>query len=197
MTTAPDLMTANEAATVTGVPLRQVHRIIDAGLLDGAVRRMQKLRLLERHALVGLKLAYDTADLLTLEGRKTIVAASIRHPRRRTITANAVTVDAAPASAAVRDGLDRLVRARRMVSSDPATLGGTAVFKGTRIPVHDVAEMLANGDNEDAIIRAFPALDAERLRLAVLYASAYPRRGRPRLQFPKGAKVIRRPARAA
>jgi len=27
------LMTANEAASVTGVPLRQVHRIIDAGLL--------------------------------------------------------------------------------------------------------------------------------------------------------------------
>jgi hypothetical protein len=29
------LMTANEAASVTGVPLRQVHRIIDAGLLGG------------------------------------------------------------------------------------------------------------------------------------------------------------------
>jgi hypothetical protein len=33
------LMTANEAASVTGVPLRQVHRIIDAGLLGGAVKR--------------------------------------------------------------------------------------------------------------------------------------------------------------
>jgi hypothetical protein len=30
------LMTANEAASVTGVPLRQVHRIIDAGLLGGS-----------------------------------------------------------------------------------------------------------------------------------------------------------------
>ena len=30
--TKPTLMTANEAASVTGVPLRQVHRIIDAGI---------------------------------------------------------------------------------------------------------------------------------------------------------------------
>jgi hypothetical protein len=29
--TKPTLMTANEAASVTGVPLRQVNRIIDAG----------------------------------------------------------------------------------------------------------------------------------------------------------------------
>ena len=38
------LMTANEAASVTGVPLRQVHRIIDAGLLQGAVKRRRNAR---------------------------------------------------------------------------------------------------------------------------------------------------------
>src|SRR5947209_2785911 len=60
------LMTANEAASVTGVPLRQVHRIIDAGLLGGAVKRRHHSRMLTRNALVGLKLAHDTADVLTL-----------------------------------------------------------------------------------------------------------------------------------
>src|SRR6266581_4652736 len=49
------LMTANEAASATGVPLRQVHRIIDAGLLGGAVKRRRNARLLTRSALVGLK----------------------------------------------------------------------------------------------------------------------------------------------
>jgi hypothetical protein len=32
------LITANEAASVMDVPLRQVHRLIDASLLDGALK---------------------------------------------------------------------------------------------------------------------------------------------------------------
>jgi len=61
-------MTANEAASVTGVPLRQVHRIIDAGLLGAAVKRRNNARLLAPRGLVGLRLAHDTADALTLQG---------------------------------------------------------------------------------------------------------------------------------
>jgi hypothetical protein len=40
--------------------------------------------------------------------------------------------------------------------------------------------MLANGDKPAAIINAFPQLDADRVRLAAIYAPAYPPRGRPR-----------------
>src|SRR5215471_7946492 len=72
------LMTANEAASVTGVPLRQVHRIIDAGLLGAAVKRRDNARLLASKALVGLKLAHETADVLTLWSRRAMVATSIR-----------------------------------------------------------------------------------------------------------------------
>jgi hypothetical protein len=35
-------------------------------------------------------------------------------------------------------------------------LGGAPVFKGTRIPVLDIADMLANGDSPARIIRAYP-----------------------------------------
>jgi len=40
--------------------------------------------------------------------------------------------------------------------------------------------MLANGDRPAAIVKVFPQLDAERVRLALIYAQAYPARGRPR-----------------
>jgi len=73
-----------------------------------------------------------------------------------------------------------LTKARRLVSSTPGVLRGAPVLKGTRIPVHDIADMLANGDNPAAIVRAYPQLDKERVRLAAIYALAYPRRGRPR-----------------
>jgi uncharacterized protein (DUF433 family) len=174
------LMTANEAASVTGVPLRQVHRIIDAGLLEGAVRRHRNARLLKRNALVGLKLAHETADVLTAESRRAMVASLIRRPHRAIIRARAVVVDARPAAKAVKSGLHQLTKARRLVSRTPGVLGGTLVFKGTRIPVHDIADMLANGDDPAAIVRAYPQLEKEQVQLAAIYALAYPRRGRPR-----------------
>jgi uncharacterized protein (DUF433 family) len=189
------LMTANEAASVTDVPLRQVHRIVDAGLLEGAVKRRRNARLLTRNALVGLKLAHQTADVLTPESRRAVVAALIRHPRQSMIRADAIVVDARPAAKAVRSGLDQLAKARRIASSTPDVLGGIPVFKGTRIPVHDIADMLANGDDPGAIIKAYPQLDKDRVGLAAIYGLAYPRRGRPRTKTawrsrPKASETI-------
>jgi uncharacterized protein (DUF433 family) len=189
------LMTANEAASITGVPLRQVHRIIDAGILGAAVERRNNARLLAPRGLVGLRLAHDTADVLTLEGRRAVVATSIRSPRQSLIRADMIVVDARPAAQTVRSGLSLLAKARGMVSSTPEVLGGTPVFKGTRIPVHDVADMLANGDRPAAIVKAYPQLDADRVRLASIYAQAYPARGRPRtkprrLRIPKASETF-------
>lgn len=189
-------MTATEAALVTGVPLREVNRIIDAGLLEGAVIRRRNARLLAPKGLVGLKLAHETAEVLTLEGRRAVVAALIRRPQQSTIRADAVVVDVRPAARAVRSGLDRLTKARRVVSSAPDVLGGTPVLKGTRIPVHEIADMLANGDKPAAIVRAYPQLNKDLIRLAAVYASAYPRRGRPRtktrsrLRSPKASETL-------
>jgi uncharacterized protein (DUF433 family) len=188
-------MTANEAASVTGVPLRQIHRIIDAGLLGAAVKRDNKARLLAPKGLVGLKLAHDTADVLTLQGRRTVVATSIRSPRQSMIRADMIVVDARPAARTVRSGLSLLAKARSMVSSTPDVLGGAPVFKGTRISVHNIADMVANGDRPAAIVKAFPQLDADRVRLASIYAQAYPARGRPRtkprrLHTPKASETL-------
>jgi uncharacterized protein (DUF433 family) len=174
------LVTANEAASVTGVPLRQVHRIIDAGLLGGAVKRRRNARMLTRNALVGLKLAHETSDVLMPVTRRALVAALIRRPNQPVVRANAIVVDVRPAAKAVRLGLDQLTKARRVVSIAPDVLRGTPVFKGTRIPVHDIADMRANGDSPASIVKAYPQLDKERVRLAAIYALAYPRRGRPR-----------------
>src|SRR5260370_38768310 len=143
-TKAITLMTANEAASVTGVPLRQVHRIIDAGLLGAAVKRRNKARLPAPRGLVGLSLAQDTADVLTLQGRRAVVATSIRSPRQSLIRADMIVVDARPAAQTVRFGLSLLAKARGMVSSTPEVLGGIPAFKGTRTPAHDTSDTLPN-----------------------------------------------------
>ena len=171
---------ANEAACVTGLPLKQVHRIIDAGLLDGAAPASQRARTVHRDGLVGLKLAHETTDVLTRDGRRRLVRYLLDHPDANTARTRDVSVDLRSMRSQVRKGLAGLARASAAVSCDAAVLSGTPCIKGTRIPAHDIADMLANGDSVDAIREAFPQLAEDRIELAALYARAYPRRGRPR-----------------
>ena len=188
--TVPTL-SANEASCVTGVPLKQVHRIIDAGLLDGAASGGRRSRSVQRDALLGLKLAYETTDMLTLGGRRRLVRYLLDHPDASTARERDVTVDVRTMKGEVRKGLSWLTRARNAIACDDAVLSGTPCIKGTRIPVHDLADMLANGDSIGAILEAFPQLSEAQIDLAVFYARAYPRRGRPRREpFWRGRSPI-------
>jgi uncharacterized protein (DUF433 family) len=182
-----DLLTASEAASITGVPLRQVHRIIDAGLLKGAVKKDRNERLLPPKTLVGLRLAFEMSDVLTLASRRAIVAKLIRRPQEQLIVhADVIRVDTRPAARTVREGLAQLAKARRLVTATKGVQGGAPVFKGTDIAVHDIAEMLDGGLTPAAIVKAHPPLDRDGIRLGALYATAYPRRGRPRKATPAG-----------
>jgi uncharacterized protein (DUF433 family) len=75
--------------------------------------------------------------------------------------------------------LKRLERAENMIVSDPEIMRGTPVYRGTRIPVELIAEMLSQGANVEEILDGYPALDSEKVELAPLYVQAFPRRGRP------------------
>jgi len=174
-----EALTANEAASVTRVPLKQVHRIIDAGLLRGRVETRRGSRFIVGSGLVGLRLAWLTADTLTPTARRRIVERAIATDAASVVAADPLKVDLKPIAAEVRIGLARLRKAKGMVTCDPEVLGGQPVFGGTRALVHDVAEMLANGDTVEAIHSAYPQLTLDQIGLAADYAQAYPRRGRP------------------
>jgi uncharacterized protein (DUF433 family) len=191
-----DPLTANEAASVTRVPLKQVHRIIDAGLLSGRVETRAGARMISGRALVGLRLAHLTADTLTLGARRRIVGRVLAEPATRSVQEDAVTVAVEGISADIDEGLQRLGRAKAMVASDPQIMAGAPCFAGTRIPVHDIADMMANGDTVEALADAYPQLSVDQIELAMVYATAYPRRGRPpvkpawRKAAPKTSKVV-------
>lgn len=90
-----------------------------------------------------------------------------------------------------------LKKAEGLVSKDPEVLSGLPVFAGTRIPVHDVANSLAAGDSEEVLLSAYPRLTSEMIRLASIYAKAYPLRGRPRgsfLPLPDNMTAVSKPA---
>jgi uncharacterized protein (DUF433 family) len=174
-----EVLTANEAASVTRVPLKQVHRIIDAGLLRGRVERRRGSRVIVGSGLLGLRLAWLTAETLTPMARRAIVERAIANDTASVVSADPLKVDLKPIAADVKTGLARLRKAKAMVARDPDVLGGQPVFTGTRVPVHDVADMLANRDTPEAIHAAYPQISLDQIRLAADYALAYPRRGRP------------------
>lgn len=64
---------------------------------------------------------------------------------------------------------EQAARLRQLVTSNPGIMGGTPVFKETRIPVALVADMLAQGATGDEILDGYPTLNKEMLSLAPLY----------------------------
>ena len=66
--------------------------------------------------------------------------------------------------------------ARRLAVSDP-------VFRGTRVPVHLIAELVAQGSKPAELIDSYPRVTDEMIRLAPVYAAAYPLRG-PKRKLP-------------
>lgn len=177
---AQSIWSANEAACVTGVPLKRVHRIIDAGLLGDAVESRNGVRVVLGSGLIGLKLAYQMAHILTREGRRRLILRLLDEPAAERVQNEALSIDVRPMASDVRRGVAMLAKAKEMVEAREDVLGGTPCFRGTRVPVHDIAAMLANGDSVAALQTAYPGLTEVQIRAAPLYAAAYPRRGRRR-----------------
>ena len=117
---APGMLTANEAACVSGVPLRQVHRIIDTGVLGNAAARREGSRLVHCDGLVSLKLVHETTAIFTLDGRRRLVRYLLDHPEAETACADDVSVDVREMTEKVRSGLSRL--AGRVRPSPSTTL---------------------------------------------------------------------------
>ena len=57
------------------------------------------------------------------------------------------------------------------ITVDPDVLVAKPVTQGTRIPVYLVVEFIANGNSTQEILKEYPRLNAEDIKVALLYAS--------------------------
>jgi uncharacterized protein (DUF433 family) len=57
------------------------------------------------------------------------------------------------------------------ISIDPKVCHGQACVKGTRIPVHQVVRMLANGDTVDDLLAEYSSLSREDIMACLDYAA--------------------------
>ena len=58
------------------------------------------------------------------------------------------------------------------ISIDATVAHGQACVKGTRIPVHQIVRMLANGDTVDELLAEYPSLSREDIMACLDYAAS-------------------------
>jgi len=58
------------------------------------------------------------------------------------------------------------------ISIDPKICHGQACVRGTRIPVHQIIGMLANGDTIESLLQAYPSLEREDILACLEYAAS-------------------------
>ncbi len=57
------------------------------------------------------------------------------------------------------------------ISIDPTICHGQACVKGTRIPVHQIVRMLANGDTVEDLLAEYPSLERADIMACLDYAA--------------------------
>lgn len=59
----------------------------------------------------------------------------------------------------------------KRISIDPAICHGQACVRGTRIPVHQIISMLANGDTIEELLKEYPSLERGDIFASLEYAA--------------------------
>jgi uncharacterized protein (DUF433 family) len=176
--------TPAQASAVANLPLPAVHKLIERRLIRPRRLRTGRSiqRMLSREQVLYLRLEAEGVRLLPIAARRAIAKKIESSPEIDTVIlteGSALIIQVKSVRLELDQDLKRLERAENMIVSDPEIMRGTPVYRGTRIPVELIAEMLSQGANVEEILDGYPALDSEKVELAPLYVQAFPRRGRP------------------
>lgn len=179
------LFTPTEAAVLTRLSVKAVNNAIDRKTVTTVAgsRAGYATRLLDLRALMSLTLERRLVDRLLPDARREVFDALAAAPRNRvSLEGGFLMIDPRESRRELAASLRTLRRAREAVASDPDIMGGEPVFRGTRVPAHTIAMLLGRGQTEAELLHDYPRLTAEMIRLAPVYAAAYPLRGRRRTQ---------------
>jgi len=195
---APLFIPSAEAAFIAGLSDRQMHRVVDEGLLpESVVQQRGSTRLFTRLGAGFAKFYFATEDLLMARARRQVLdelSSRIDHlPMKESLLAlmqldaiswkverSFVEVDVLPFLEQALCRVKQVEQADTLVVTDPEILGGTPVFAGTRVPSEVVLGSLAAGIGLDRLQDSYPFLTEAHIESAQVFALVHPRRGRPR-----------------
>ena len=185
--------TIAEAAMIARLPRKFVDRAVERAPFNPEMREVgkRKYRELSLVEVMYLKILHDASyegGLRTNQSIKEALHAALRESwpnieDKLKLTALLYIDTVAPAKV-IEESILQLKEVRTMVVEDPEIRGGEPVFKGTRIPVHQVANERMAGISVGDLREEYPALNARQIELASVYAAAHPKEGRPHKKKP-------------
>jgi uncharacterized protein (DUF433 family) len=196
--TSGHALSPREAAFVTDLSEKTINQAIDRAEVETipARRAEDRERMLAFPDLVYLRLRSHVGSLLSAEGKRRLrhelqAAGGPRHPD--VISIGPINVHIAGEVGALREKLKEMERLWSFVTMNPDVRAGEPVVRGTRISVHTLGDLAAQGAPEEELLEDYPSLSRESLDAALAWARMYPRRGRPPSAPPwKNGVVIRR-----
>lgn len=200
MVTVPantELAAPAEVAFIAAISDREVHRIIDERILPDSLYERANGRRFLRLACAFAHFYFDTDKDLSKSLRKGVIEQitqkillrtdrdqllSLTSPIMKgdwTIKVPFGTLELDDFVLHTQQRAQLVDRANKLIIEDEEIMNGEPVFKGTRIPVHNIAASLKLGITTERLLDAFPDLSEEMVSAAEIYANVYPRRGRP------------------
>ncbi|PYU75289.1 MAG: hypothetical protein DMG49_03350 [Acidobacteria bacterium] len=176
--------TPAQASAVANLPLPAVHKLMERSLIrPRRLRHGRSIqRMLSRAQVLYLRLEAEGVRLLPIAARRAIAKKIESTPEIDAVflaEGSALIVQVKAVRLELEQDLKKLERAVDMIVSDPEIMRGTPVYRGTRIPVELIADMLSQGANPKEILEGYPTLDRDKVELAPFYVQAFRRRGRP------------------
>ncbi len=181
----PTLLTRREAAELSGVTETTVKKAVDQKVIPTRKRGSQSC------------VEVEDVPVLAMLGLLTEMRLVLKHKRQlrqwlRTSSAPA-KLELTPALVIRRVGeieeaLRRAERYARLrdewIVRNPEIKGGEPVIRGSRVNVHTLAARIAHDESAAVLEEDFPHIPADAREVAVQYARANPRRGRPKRAAP-------------
>lgn len=189
---ASELLSRRETAALASVSLKTIDKAIEEKTVR-AKRRKRRRTLLEVNDVLLLVL-FQSASLPLPARTKRDIKTWVYDVNPLEMTSHAelqisnvliMRVDDAAARMA-RRASEYLEAREKYIETDPAIQAGKPVIRGTRIPVHSIAERVEQGDSIDVLREDYPKVTKKAFETALLYASAHPRRGRPQRPWRDG-----------
>ncbi len=173
-----------EISAVTGASVRAVYKAMGERLPRGLSVRHDRQPTLTRWGAVCFVIDRELPKDVPVAVRRQLYAAILEHqPAARVQHDRGIlsyVIDVKTVADRVESDLARYRDAMGLIVEDAAIQGGAATFRGTRILVHQIADLQAQGADEAELRADYPRLTQAMLAAAPVYARAHPRRGRPK-----------------
>ncbi len=180
----PEAYSPAEISAVTGASVRAVYKAMGERLPRGLSVQRDRQQYLTRWGAVCFLIDREMPKDVPVAVRRQLYATILERQSATSVQHHrgilSYVVDVKAVADRIDNDLARYRDAMAMIVEDEGIQSGAATFRGTRILVHQIADLLAQGADFTELREDYPRLTPAMLAAAPVYARAHPRRGRPK-----------------